>query len=115
MTCNIASGCHFQNYMLNAVFFWFLLGLYIYCPFMVSSVALLDLACFCRTLTAMHNFLFADPVDNMKDLLNQITSKEMSTAKRMGYVNNFTKVMYSTCKNLSMFASLHLLLQTGNF
>ena len=51
----------------------------------------------------------------MKDLLNQITSKEMSTAKRMGYVNNFTKVMYSTCKNLSMFASPHLLcmLQTG--
>ena len=58
----------------------------------------------------MHNSLFADPVDNMKDLLNQITSKEMSTAKRMGYVNNFTKVMYSTCKNLSMFASLHLLI-----
>ena len=81
---------------------------------MVSSVALLDLACFCITLTAMHNVLFADPVDNMKDLLNQITSKEMSTAKRMGHVNNFTKVMYSTCiKNLSMFASLHLLLQTG--
>lgn len=61
----------------------------------------------------MHNSLFVDPVDNMKDLLNQITSKEMSTAKQMGYVNNFTKVMYSRCKNLSMFASLHLLLQTG--
>ena len=29
----------------------------------------------------------------MKDLLNQISSKEMmSTTKRMGYINNFTKV-----------------------
>ena len=50
----------------------------------------------------MHNFLFADPVDNMKDLLNQITSKEMSTAKRMGYVNNFTKVMYRSIICLSV-------------
>ena len=60
----------------------------------------------------MHDSLFVDPVDNMKDLLNQITSKEMSTAKRMGYVNNFTKVVNSACKNLSMYASLHLLVQT---
>ena len=36
--------------------------------------------------------LLTDPADNMKDLLNHITNKEMSTAKRMGYVNNFTKV-----------------------
>ena len=36
----------------------------------------------------------ADPADNMKDLLYQITTKEvMSTVKRMGYINNFTKVL----------------------
>ena len=34
-----------------------------------------------------------DPADNMKDLLNEITNKEdMAANKRMGYVNNFTKV-----------------------
>lgn len=31
----------------------------------------------------------------MKDLLYQITTKEMmSTVKRMGYINNFTKVLF---------------------
>ncbi|XP_068727211.1 rapamycin-insensitive companion of mTOR-like isoform X1 [Montipora capricornis] len=39
--------------------------------------------------------LSRDPADNMKDLLTQITCKEMSTSKRMGYVNNFTKLIQS--------------------
>lgn len=29
----------------------------------------------------------------MRDILSQITCKEMSTSKRMGYVNNFTTVL----------------------
>lgn len=34
-----------------------------------------------------------EPADNMRDVLSQITSKEeMSNSKRMGCVNNFTKV-----------------------
>jgi len=39
--------------------------------------------------------LSRDPADNMRDILSQITCKEMSTSKRMGYVNNFTKLIQS--------------------
>ncbi|XP_048583211.1 rapamycin-insensitive companion of mTOR isoform X2 [Nematostella vectensis] len=38
--------------------------------------------------------LTRDPADNMRELLHNITSKnEMSTTKRMGYINNFTKLI----------------------
>ena len=44
-------------------------------------------------LSSVAVVLFLDPADNMRDILSQITCKEMSTSKRMGYVNNFTKVL----------------------
>ena len=36
---------------------------------------------------------FPDAAENMRDLLSEITKKErMATAKRMGYLNNFSQV-----------------------
>ncbi|XP_078353189.1 rapamycin-insensitive companion of mTOR-like isoform X2 [Oculina patagonica] len=51
--------------------------------------------------------LSRDPADNMKDLLNQITTKEMmSTSKRMGYINNFTKLIQNVGENANFGYSL---------
>lgn len=38
-------------------------------------------------------FIVLDATENMKELLQEITKKEvMATAKRMGYLNNFAQV-----------------------
>ena len=38
--------------------------------------------------------LFLDVSENMRELLSEITKKEMmSTSKRMGYLNNFSQVI----------------------
>ena len=40
-------------------------------------------------------FILSEPKENMKLVLTEITNRSgMSAAKKMGYVNNFTKVRH---------------------